>query len=1410
MAGVGELKKMGSSMKNMVEETANSVVGTATSIDKVVQHKTPFWVPRKFITHDPVDGTEQVHEVGFFARVFITFEHPGLSTFGQIYSTLMMVLILISCTCYVLATMPELNYIPSEDKCDGEWCEDVWKRCSDEESALFDEKFRSCGTIFVDDDQYLTDGSVSSEEQCVCIPVPFAWLDLVEFVSVLAFSFDYLLTFLTVWAVSSKMAGVEKVPETDDEDTKKRDDDEQEPPPHHDLFHTDIPEIGACARTYRYARQTMNMIDLVAIVPFYVGILSQGAEVPGAAVVRVLRLARIFRVFRIGKFNEGLGLFTRTMSASSPALTLLGFFYALGCVLFGSVIFFAEKGEFTVNKNYPQGAWLRYDEYRQPPEDGAERDEHGRYVDFYVESPFRSIPYAFYWTIVTGTTVGYGDMYPLTGLGKFLSVVTMTGGILVLALPITVIGSNFSREYAKVTGEVDEWEELLNGMDDLSDDEEEEVNAGADRKVLAIQNGESNPDDEAPARMNSAKSPKKGAKKSAGKKPNLKDIINLTIKQQAKVVPVEERTSVQRTTMKLNVMKSFSSFPASTLGNGGQQAAGLLPLTGKKDFMSQLKKSSSSFGADANDISGRTSDSTVGRMISAGANMDSGADGPSEAIGPVTVPPAMIKNMASEIGMLKNLLIHLGSTVESLESQLVTMTNQNLATSVASEVKQESSVPAPPITPAKEGSSMEVEDYKEDEDGSPNMGGISAGSGKLAPVNTLHKQGSVRALPSSAGVTSGAGTGAFDLKVNFDGFTGVLSQHEVAHAEKPKPEPASTYTPVEGVPLQTAEDPDEMVFTRIEVYEDAPATRLMNRAMSVSAFTRREREAEASGTTNQDEERSRTSGASTDSEAIERARRDSTDTAKTKAVSETSSSDSDSISRGSSFTSSEGTPSPRSAVTPGEAEANAEGNAADAAAGDEEAKGDNGDKSDGCDEKSDMVMALSLRSPSKAAVDAANANVTAGTTAGSSVAVKRSRLDRMRSFKEIGKSVRWGQSLRQKWIESRNFENLGASSREVRVKVHSLAGMPHTDIGLRGHAPLSELQVTISAGTQRHTTSTKHIRSNLTWDDENFDLRIPVSTHTGTLMLKYVEAEVHCGDTFLGMCSVPLSEVDGSTHEYRLMTRNDAKGGRRPALAGKGRILLSFEWQAVELGPDSGREHHYGTSLGRVLAVGPAYTEKLTDESWRQPPSYPQLAARRAYGPRKNSLQNRSLSPGTSSFRGGDSGGSAGNNGQHHMQGSSRPIYPASRHLAGHAQGQGAAQLQGQRDAAGVLPQTSPSGSPSASPSGSPGSSRETSPRDENLHAERAAGAEDAGAEEASAKSVNSGRQHNVPVLEFSHTGGSHTSRKAARENLRKFTGGGSAANVFEAAIRRKKLQHAALRLANSGSGQLRMNAHGL
>src|ERR1051325_3349552 len=62
-------------------------------------------------------------------------------------------------------------------------------------------------------------------------------------------------------------------------------------------------------------------------------------------------------------------------------------------------------------------------------------------------SPFQSIVHSFWWSIVTVTTTGYGDAVPITGLGKLVAAVTMTFGILVIALPTSIIGSNFNNEW---------------------------------------------------------------------------------------------------------------------------------------------------------------------------------------------------------------------------------------------------------------------------------------------------------------------------------------------------------------------------------------------------------------------------------------------------------------------------------------------------------------------------------------------------------------------------------------------------------------------------------------------------------------------------------------------------------------------------------------------------------------------------------------------------------------------------------------------------------------------------------------------------------------------------------------------------------------------------------------------------
>ena len=137
----------------------------------------------------------------------------------------------------------------------------------------------------------------------------------------------------------------------------------------------------------------MNLIDIVAIVPWYIELIL-GAGAGQLAVLRVLRLARVFRIFKVGKHAEGITMLANVMVQSLPALNLLAFFGAIGVVCFGSMIYFAEKGDWQPpNDAYPKGAYLRPDVYGNEMAD---------------ESPFSSIPRSFWWVMTTATTVGYG------------------------------------------------------------------------------------------------------------------------------------------------------------------------------------------------------------------------------------------------------------------------------------------------------------------------------------------------------------------------------------------------------------------------------------------------------------------------------------------------------------------------------------------------------------------------------------------------------------------------------------------------------------------------------------------------------------------------------------------------------------------------------------------------------------------------------------------------------------------------------------------------------------------------------------------------------------------------------------------------------------------------------------------
>lgn len=171
-----------------------------------------------------------------------------------------------------------------------------------------------------------------------------------------------------------------------------------------------------------------NLVDLVSILPFYMELLFDAIGGNGAdgldvlSVLRLIRLTRITRVFKMSKNFQGLVVLATTFRKSAAALLMLFLFMLIFSILFATLIYTFEGGS--------------YDEHRKQyvREDGS-------------ASPFESIPVSMWWTIVTMCTVGYGDQYPVTPIGKVIAILTMFCGLIVLSLPITIIGANFNIEY---------------------------------------------------------------------------------------------------------------------------------------------------------------------------------------------------------------------------------------------------------------------------------------------------------------------------------------------------------------------------------------------------------------------------------------------------------------------------------------------------------------------------------------------------------------------------------------------------------------------------------------------------------------------------------------------------------------------------------------------------------------------------------------------------------------------------------------------------------------------------------------------------------------------------------------------------------------------------------------------------
>ncbi len=154
----------------------------------------------------------------------------------------------------------------------------------------------------------------------------------------------------------------------------------------------------------KYVFTPMALVDLIAVLPFYLPMVIS----VDLRVLRAMRLMRLLRLFKLGRYSESMQTLGNVLKDKRDELYVTMFVLLIMLVIASSLMYFAEH-------------------------------EVQREV-------FPSIPAAMWWGIVTLTTVGYGDVYPITPLGKVLGAIIALLGIGMFALPAGILGSGFAEE----------------------------------------------------------------------------------------------------------------------------------------------------------------------------------------------------------------------------------------------------------------------------------------------------------------------------------------------------------------------------------------------------------------------------------------------------------------------------------------------------------------------------------------------------------------------------------------------------------------------------------------------------------------------------------------------------------------------------------------------------------------------------------------------------------------------------------------------------------------------------------------------------------------------------------------------------------------------------------------------------
>lgn len=150
-------------------------------------------------------------------------------------------------------------------------------------------------------------------------------------------------------------------------------------------------------RPLLYVVSFLGVVDLLALMPMYLSIFLTGAQ--SLLVLRALRLLRIFRIFKLTHFLSEMSFLGAALRSGAKKISIFMLVVLAIVVILGSIMYLVEG----------------------------------------VENGFRNIPESIYWAIVTITTVGYGDIAPVTATGKFIASVIMLIGYGIIAVPTGII-----------------------------------------------------------------------------------------------------------------------------------------------------------------------------------------------------------------------------------------------------------------------------------------------------------------------------------------------------------------------------------------------------------------------------------------------------------------------------------------------------------------------------------------------------------------------------------------------------------------------------------------------------------------------------------------------------------------------------------------------------------------------------------------------------------------------------------------------------------------------------------------------------------------------------------------------------------------------------------------------------------